>query len=207
MDDVVRCAAWTNIQANPGRISRPPQGLPAGSGHSPPHRSQRCGRYPSGDETMKIVVIGGSGLIGSKLVEQAAAGGHEVAGGVAQLGRQHHHRRRTGRGAGRRRGRRRRGELAVVRGQGGAGVLRDLRPQPARRGSGRRRGPSRGAVGRRHRPPARQRLLPRQGGAGEPDQGLRHSLHDPALDAVLRVRRRHHPVGDRRRRRSACRPP
>ena len=40
--------------------------------------------------------------------------------------------------------------------------------------------------------------LPRQDGAGKPDQGLRDSLHDPALDAVLRVRRRHRPIGHRR---------
>jgi nucleoside-diphosphate-sugar epimerase len=37
---------------------------------------------------MKIVVIGGSGLIGSKTVERLRKKGH----GVTELGRQHHHR-------------------------------------------------------------------------------------------------------------------
>ena len=37
----------------------------------------------------------------------------------------------------------------------------------------------------------------RQGGAGESDQGVRHSIYDPALHAVLRVRRRHRQIGRR----------
>ena len=40
---------------------------------------------------MKIVVIGGSGLIGTKLVNKLRQSGHEVRGGVTRLGRQHHH--------------------------------------------------------------------------------------------------------------------
>ena len=88
---------------------------------------------------MKIVVIGGSGLIGSKLVRKLREKGHEVVAASPNIGRQYAHRRRTGRGAKGRAGRRRRGQLALVRRQGGAGFLRDLRPQPARRGSGRRR--------------------------------------------------------------------
>ena len=122
---------------------------------------------------MKIVVIGGSGLIGSKLVSQASRSGATRSWRRRPtLGRQHASPARAGRGARRRPGRRRRGELALVRGQGGPGVLRDVRPQPARRGSGRRRGPSRRAVGRRHRPPAGERLPARQGGPGEADQSV-----------------------------------
>jgi len=41
---------------------------------------------------MKIVVIGGSGLIGSKTVERLRKKGHEVVGGVTKIGRQHHYR-------------------------------------------------------------------------------------------------------------------
>ena len=40
---------------------------------------------------MKIVVIGGSGLIGTKLVNKLRKSGHEVARGITRLGRQHHH--------------------------------------------------------------------------------------------------------------------
>ncbi len=41
---------------------------------------------------MKIVVIGGTGLIGTKLVKLLRERGHEVAGGIALFRRQHHHR-------------------------------------------------------------------------------------------------------------------
>ena len=63
---------------------------------------------------MKIVVIGGTGLIGSKLVTELSEQGHEAAAGITRHGRQHAHRRRTGRsprGSGRCS---RRVELAVV---------------------------------------------------------------------------------------------
>ena len=48
---------------------------------------------------MKIVVIGGTGLIGSKLVNKLREQGHEAVAAVAQLGRQHAYGRRTGRSA------------------------------------------------------------------------------------------------------------
>ena len=51
---------------------------------------------------MKIVVIGGSGLIGTKLVEQASPGAAMRSWRRRPIGRQHHHRRGTGRGARRR---------------------------------------------------------------------------------------------------------
>ena len=41
---------------------------------------------------MKIVVIGGTGLIGTKLVKLLLRkGGHEVVGGITLFRRQHHH--------------------------------------------------------------------------------------------------------------------
>ena len=88
---------------------------------------------------MKIVVIGGTGLIGSKLVTKLGEHGHEAVAGSPNTGVNT----LTGEGLAEvldgRRGRRRRVELALVRGRGGAGVLPDVDPQPARRGGGRRR--------------------------------------------------------------------
>jgi nucleoside-diphosphate-sugar epimerase len=78
---------------------------------------------------MKIVVIGGSGLIGTKLVSNLRQRGHEVDG-IALDGSQCPHGRGTGGSACRRSGRRRCGELAFVRGQGSDGVLRDGRAYP-----------------------------------------------------------------------------
>ena len=124
---------------------------------------------------MKIVVIGGTGLIGSKLVTKLREHGHEAVRGVAGLGRQHAHRRGSGRSPRGRLGGRRRVELPLLRGRGGAEVLRDVDPQPPRRGGGRRRGPSRRAVGRGNRASARERLLPREDRSGEADQGARRS--------------------------------
>ena len=51
---------------------------------------------------MKIVVIGGTGLIGSKLVEKLREAGHEPARRIARHRRQRAHRRGLGRGARRR---------------------------------------------------------------------------------------------------------
>ena len=105
---------------------------------------------------MKIVVIGGTGLIGSQVVTKLGEHGHEAIAaspdtGVNTL---------TGEGlpevlAGRRRGHRRL-QLALVRGRGGARVLPDVDRQPARGGEGGRRGAPRGALGRRHRADGRK---------------------------------------------------
>ena len=127
---------------------------------------------------MKIVVIGGSGLIGTKLVSNLRQQGHEVVAaspisGVNTL---------TGEG--------------LAEALAGAQVVVDVAnspsfedqavleffetvgPQPSRRRSGRWRGASRCAVGGRHRPPSGQRLLAREVGPGEADQGLQDPLHD-----------------------------
>ncbi|WKL24876.1 SDR family oxidoreductase (plasmid) [Sinorhizobium meliloti] len=48
---------------------------------------------------MKIVVIGGTGLIGSKLVQNLRERGHDVLAAAPQYGREHHHPRGTSRGA------------------------------------------------------------------------------------------------------------
>ena len=49
---------------------------------------------------MKIVVIGGTGLIGSKTAPILRQDGHEVVAGIAQKWRQQHHRRGPQRGHG-----------------------------------------------------------------------------------------------------------
>ena len=51
---------------------------------------------------MKIVVIGGTGLIGSKTVAILRQGGREVVAASPKSGHQHHHRRGTQSGPGRR---------------------------------------------------------------------------------------------------------
>ncbi len=131
---------------------------------------------------MKVVIIGGSGLIGSKLVARLREQGHEAVPASPDYGRQHAHRRGTGRSPHRRGRRRRRVELAVVRRRGGAQVLRDLdRQSPCRRSRG-GCGSSRRVVGRRQRPGAGERLPPRQGRPGEADQ----KLIDPVLDRPRR---------------------
>ena len=137
-----------------------------------PRNQNHQKRQNTMNKKLKIVVIGGSGLIGTKLVKILRQQGHEVvaaspSSGVNTL---------TGEGLAERlagaAGRRRCGELPFVGRQGCAGVLRNVRPQHPRRRSGRRRRPSCCAVGRRHRSPARERLLPREDGPGKPDQGL-----------------------------------
>ena len=75
---------------------------------------------------MKIVVIGGTGLIGSKLVEKLRQARPRGARGVARHGRRHDHRRGAGRGARGRPGRRRRVERAGLGRRGGARLLPDL---------------------------------------------------------------------------------
>ena len=143
---------------------------------------------------MKIVVIGGTGLIGSKTVAILRQAGHEVVAASPKNG------------------------INTITGEGlegGAGrreVVIDLANSPsfedkavleffetsgrnllAARGRGRRQASCR-AVDRRNRPDARQRLFPRQGRPGEADRGLRHSLHHRPLDPVHGIPRRHRRV-------------
>ena len=147
---------------------------------------------------MKIVVIGGTGLIGTKLVTRLRQKGHEVvaaspASGVNTI---------TGEG--------------LAEALAGAQIVVDLANSPsfeddavlkffetsgrnllAAEAAGRRK-TSRCAVGRRQRPASRERLPARQDGPGTPDQGIRNSIHDRPLHPVLRIRERHRAVGHRR---------
>ena len=77
---------------------------------------------------MKIVVIGGTGLIGSKLVKKLREHGQEVVAASPSFRRQHPHRRGTRGCAEGRLGGRRCNELPFMGGCGSAEVLRDINP-------------------------------------------------------------------------------
>ena len=63
---------------------------------------------------MKIVVIGGTGLIGSKTVAILRQGGHEVVAASPKTGVNSHHRRGPPRGHGRHAGGDRPRQLALI---------------------------------------------------------------------------------------------
>ena len=117
---------WTNYQGKHKINSGSPQGLPAGPGILRSHRPQWRGRYRTeiGHEDRRHWRQRPHRIQGR---DQASPEGPRGRGGVAQ------HRASTpspARGWPRRlpaRGRRRRGELALLRGQGGHGILRDRR--------------------------------------------------------------------------------
>ncbi|TKS63496.1 MAG: NmrA family transcriptional regulator [Nitrospira sp.] len=106
---------------------------------------------------MKIVVIGGSGLIGTKLVNRLRKQGHEVVAASPKSG------------------------VNTLTGEGlpealaGAQVVVDV-------------------ANSRHRPPSREWVLPREDGPGKSDQGVKDSLYDRPINAVLRIRGRHRPI-------------
>ena len=137
---------------------------------------------------MKIVVIGGTGLIGSKVVEKLKQKGHEAIAAAPNTG------------------------VNTITGEGlkeamaGAQVVIDLANSPSfedkavleffmtscgnlLRRSAPRSAPSR-AIHRRNRP-VRQWLFSRQGRPRETDRDLRHPLHHHPLDPVPGIPRRH----------------
>jgi NAD(P)-dependent dehydrogenase (short-subunit alcohol dehydrogenase family) len=141
-------------------------------------------------EVMKIVVIGGTGLIGSKVVEKLKQKGHEAIAAAPNTG------------------------VNTITGEGlkealaGAEVVIDLENSPSFEDeavleffetagrnllSGGNRSPRPApcrAVHRRNRPD-RQWLFPRQGRPRETDQGIQHPLHHHPRDAVLGIPQRH----------------
>ncbi len=120
---------------------------------------------------MKIVVIGGTGLIGSKLVTKLRDAGHEAVAGLARLRREHAHRRRPRRRP--RRAPRWSSTCRTRRRSRTRPCSSSSRPRPATSSTRRRRRrrASRRAVGRRHRPARRQRLHAGQARPGEADRG------------------------------------
>ena len=151
---------------------------------------------------MKIVVIGGTGLTGSKLIKKLRAKGHDALAAAPNTG------------------------VNTITGEGlkealsGAQVVVDLANAPlwrtrrcsnSSRTSGRNPMAAEKAAGVKHhlalsivgshRTPTAATFA--KGGPGKSDQGLRDSVHDPALYPVLRVRRRHRQNGPRGRRGSA----
>ena len=140
---------------------------------------------------MKIVVIGGSGLIGSKLVGQLRQKGHEVVAASPNIGRQHHH---AARGWPRRLPARRSSSTWRTRRRSRTKAVLEFFET-----SGRNLLAAEAAAGVRHHV-----ALSVVGTDRLPDSGYLRaklaqeklikasgdSLHDPALDAVLRIRQR-----------------
>ena len=146
---------------------------------------------------MKIVVIGGSGLIGKKLVSRLRQRGHEVI------------LRRPPRASTRSRGE---GLSEAIQARKLSSTLRIRhRSRISLCWSSSRplgetcwpRKPPRGrasccAVGRRYGSPAGEWLLSRKARPRKAYQGLKNSLYDRSPHPVLRVRGRHRPIGHRR---------
>ena len=146
---------------------------------------------------MKIVVIGGSGLIGTKLVKNLRQHGHEVVAASPSSG------------------------VNTLTGEGlaealtDAQVVVDVANSPSFEDkavleffetSGRNLLAAEAAAGVGHHvalsvvgteSPSCKWVLPREDGPRKPDQGLQDSLYDPPLNAVLRVREQHRPIGHR----------
>ena len=154
---------------------------------------------------MKIVVIGGTGLIGSKTVAILRQRGHDVVAASPNTG------------------------VNTITGEGlkealaGAEVVIDLANSPSfedkavleffqtsehnlLRGRGRSGRPApRGAIHRRNRPD-RQWLFPRQGRPRGTDQSLPHPLHHRPLDPVPGISPRHRRLQARMETQSEFRP-
>ncbi len=138
---------------------------------------------------MRIAVIGGTGLIGSRLVTRLTADDHDVVVASRATGVNSY----TGEGL----ADALEGAEALIdvsnsdyldeRGANDFFYGFDAQPDPLRRRG--RRAPPRGAVGRRHRPAGahRARVLCGQGGAGAAHPAIRQALLDRARDPVLRV--------------------
>ena len=148
---------------------------------------------------MRIVVVGGTGLIGSKLVEKLREDGHDPLAASPDTG------------------------VNTLTGEGlaealeGAEVVVDVANAPAweddavmeffqtstsnvlaaETAAGVE--PPRRVVGRGRRPARGQRVHAREGRPGGRDQGRGHSVHNPPRDAVLRVHRPHRRLGHERR--------
>src|SRR5690348_5668835 len=78
--------SWTNNQDEPKEIARLPQSLPAPSHVSSEHQSPHMDSVRRWEATMKIVVVGGNGLIGTKLVTLLRQKGHDVAAASPRSG-------------------------------------------------------------------------------------------------------------------------
>ena len=77
-------------QETPPRVGPIPLIAPLGSQQLLPLRSSKSSARLEGDG-IKIVVIGGAGLIRSKLLTRLHQQGHEAGGAVTRLGRRHPH--------------------------------------------------------------------------------------------------------------------
>jgi uncharacterized protein YbjT (DUF2867 family) len=127
---------------------------------------------------MKIVVIGGTGLIGSKVVEKLKQKGHEAIAAAPNTG------------------------VNTVTGEGlkeamaGAEVVIDLENSPSFEDEAvleffETAGRNLLATETAARRPDRQWLFPRQGRPRETDQGVQHPLHHHPRDPVLGIPQGH----------------
>jgi uncharacterized protein YbjT (DUF2867 family) len=78
--------SWTETQAKFHRASRPPQGFSVANPASFAASNTRQPDDPLEGKVMKIVVIGGTGLIGSKLVKKLQDKGHDAIAGAPNTG-------------------------------------------------------------------------------------------------------------------------
>jgi len=129
-----RNASTTKAGQIPG-LPRKEQGHSGVGGRSNDRRAagppsfRNARRHAQGEQGMKIVVIGGSGLIGSKVVTMLTQQGPSGSAGVTQVGRQHAYRRGTGEGSRGRRDCSRRVEFPFIRKGGRDGILHRLNSQ------------------------------------------------------------------------------
>ena len=155
---------------------------------------------------MKFTVIGGTGLIGSQVVQKLTAAGHEAIPAAPSTGVDLITGEGPGPGAGRRRGRGQPDELADIR-RGVPGLLPHLHGQPAGRGRARRCPAPGDPLDRRRGPGAPAGLLPGQDPAGGPAPPGAHAVLHRARHPVLRVHGHASCPGPPTTPPSACPPP
>ena len=134
---------------------------------------------------MKMVILGGTGLIGSKVVNLLRARGHEVVAASPSQGVNSI----TGEGL----TEALTGAQVVVdvtnspsfEDKAGAGIFRNFHPQGARRRGKERRGASRRALYRWQRAASLRADTWEEPGRGRTDQSIADSLYDSPRDAVL----------------------
>ena len=155
---------------------------------------------------MRLTVIGGTGLIGSQVVQRLTRSRTRGRPRGTVHRRRPDHGRWSGPGAGGRRGRGQPGELADIR-RGVPGLLPHHHEQPAGRGRARRCPAPGDPLDRRRGPGAPAGLLPCQDPAGGPAPPGAHAVLHRACHPVLRVHGHRLVLDLRRHRRSPARYP
>ena len=146
----------------------------AGGHHEPGARPGRGLRAARGPTDMRIVVVGGSGLIGDKVMTALDQAGHQAVAASPAFGIDAYTGEGARRGDGGSRCRRRRLQRSGVGRREGPEVLHDRDQQRVEGRSPRRRAAPCRTLGPRLRPAARERLHARQGrtGGADPERGV-----------------------------------